>query len=222
MRFLTVVFCLVFVTTLHAQTEKICKGRMYFQNMRYAAYVVSEKSVDMTIEKYAGVLLYKNPSDKNFLLQWSLNETVTRTDWVPAYVSDGKDTLPVAERDTFPFSVYPIADLPMVWVKENYMLNGVDHEIFRFSLYNCYAGACGSMHGHVRMLLGEFFFSPVFGPLVVKRSPSRYQILLDGNETAPSPDLILAILRKNNMPRTLINRYTTDMKPPRNPGAVHQ
>lgn len=202
---------LFFMPTVHAQTEKICKNRMFFENMRYICYLEREAAKSVDTLKYEKVLLYKNPNGTDsFVMQWFFGEHEHR-DWVPAEVRPKGDQVVLTKIDSAVFNPYTWVDNP-VWTKEKYTVNGKEHEVYAFKQYNCHSAFCGSIHSHTKFMTAEFFFSPVYGPLIYQKYPGCYQILLDGNDVAPPKDLILAILKRNNLPTALISRYENDMK----------
>ncbi|MBL0317400.1 MAG: hypothetical protein IPP69_17200 [Flavobacteriales bacterium] len=96
---------------------------------------------------------------------------------------------------------------------ETYHVNQKAYRIFKHIDFNCYDPFCGTKHGHTTHTTGETYFSPEYGILISKdEADMEYEILATIFEHEVPHDLIIEIMKKNNMNERIINTYIKKVK----------
>ena len=97
--------------------------------------------------------------------------------------------------------------------RETYTVNEKTYTIYKHVDFNCYDPFCGSKHGHTTHTIGETFFSPEYGILISKdEADMEYEILATIFEHEVPFDLIIEIMKKNNMNERILKKYMNKVK----------
>lgn len=89
-----------------------------------------------------------------------------------------------------------------------YHLKDKEYTLYKHMDYNCYDPLCGSRHGHKTMITGISYFSPDYGLLLISQNNNMtLEILVSLNGKEAPKDLIIAILKDNQIDNSIIKEY---------------
>ncbi|WP_300489697.1 hypothetical protein [Flavobacterium sp.] len=92
--------------------------------------------------------------------------------------------------------------------KITYHLDDKEYILYKHIDYNCYDPLCGSKHGHRTMITGSSYFSPDYGLLFISQNNNMtLEILTSINGKEAPKDLIIAILKDNQVDNRIIKEY---------------
>ena len=92
--------------------------------------------------------------------------------------------------------------------KVTYTLKDKKYTVYKHVDYNCYDSLCGSRHDHITFRTGITYFSPDYGLLFISLNNNMtLEILVSLNGKEAPKDLVLAILKENNISPDILKKY---------------